>query len=109
MSKTAFINILRKKNEKLIQKLLTMESPTSIIPSGNNNDDHDNNNDNISDLKMDETFTLPPSSYNLDLEEFVKLIPDTIRNSNNSDTNGNGSLRNDDTDEATDPIAALFR
>ena len=87
-------------------KNATMSSPTSVIlcpPSTTKNDDDGMKNDNDNN---DHNFRLTPSSYHLNLESFINLLPQTIRNVQSR------SSINTPTPVGVakeDPIADLFR
>ena len=83
----------------------THSGPTSILPPL---------------FDADDNFHLTPSSYHIDMETFVHLLPDTIRGRNNSASDchvdgsscaiqgqsGHGDSGGANT---TDPVGALFR
>lgn len=76
-------------------------SPTSVISSLPHNVERDKSD-------VDDDFKLTPSSYHINLDQFIQLIPDTIRNSNAN--NIETSHHFDDCDEKrSDSIASLFR
>ena len=92
------------------KKAATISSPTSVIlypPStttkisndGMKNDDHNKNNNDD-----DDNFRLTPSSYPLNLESFINLLPETIRN-----VQSRSSISSPVGLSKEDPIADLFR
>mmetsp|Transcript_15086 Transcript_15086/g.17226 ORF Transcript_15086/g.17226 Transcript_15086/m.17226 type:complete len:286 (+) Transcript_15086:354-1211(+) len=77
------------------EKLLSLASPTSIVCL---------DNDKFSKLLHDDfAFKLTPSSYHINLNQFIKQLPDTIRNSSHTRSSHNYL------EYKHDPIAQLFR
>lgn len=88
-------------------------SPTSIVtPFPSSIDEKDHHVDH-----EEEIFTLTPSSYHINLEDLIELLPDTIRKCNssaqckyvNNDIRGENSWSHVDSRSRNDPIASLFR
>ncbi len=95
----------------------TSSSPTSVVtPFPSSIDEKDKNKDHHVDDE-EEIFTLTPSSYHINLEDFIELLPDTIRKGNsstqckyvNNNIRGENSWSHVDSRSRNDPIASLFR
>ncbi len=91
-------------NNKTIQP---MSSPTSILlqpMAGHETKEQQDNLAGDSDnrhLLLNDTFQLTPSSYQINLDTFINMIPNTIRT---LDISGHQSIVS-----GNDPVASLFR